>query len=107
MLARFGNWFIGRGFKTDAEYWRDQDKAIKQGSSAKLLAASQHNTPQDRPQLRNGNSNSVRNADTPNLIQSKYGFVWGFVISSPGLVAQFRTIVNPPVRNAWTVQQGD
>jgi len=33
MLARFGNWFIGRGFKTDAEYWRDQDRAIKQGSS--------------------------------------------------------------------------
>jgi len=62
MLARFGNWFIGRGFKTDAEYWRDQDKAIKQGSS-QVVAASQHNTPQDRPKLRNGNSTSVRNVE--------------------------------------------
>jgi hypothetical protein len=40
------------------------------------------------------------------LIQSTCGFVWGFIISSPGLVAQFRTIVNPRVQNAWTVSGG-
>src|SRR5207245_27702 len=106
MLARFGNWFIGRGFKTDAEYWRDQDKAIKQGSSQVVSG---------KPTQHAAGSTQVKKRKLK--LCKKCGYTkshpvhirlcLGIIISSPGLVAQFRTILNPRVRNAWTVQQGD
>lgn len=31
MLARWGNWLLGRGFRTDAEYWRENKMEHRQG----------------------------------------------------------------------------